>query len=138
MPKKGGKKKGGKKKKEEDWGLITKEKYVMLEIRNADWQSMRFAQLVAVSRPLDSVRQMIMEEHQVPSAAGLRLFLGAETSEENLLKTEDYSLSLAELSINGGAKNDHVEQVITYDYGPFKSILNLPRGTRPAPLRQPA
>ena len=118
--------------------MLMKTKYVMLEIRNAHWQSMRFTHCMPTSMPLDAVRSLIMEQHQVPSAPGLRLFLGEGTAEENLLKADDYSLSLEQLSINGGAKNDHVEQVITYEYTPFKSILNLPRDTRPPVLRQSA
>ena len=69
---------------------------------------------------------------------GLRLFLGEACADENLLKPDDYSLSLSDLTITGGAQNDHVEQVITYEYAPFKgthSILSLPRGMRPAPLK---
>ncbi|KAL1530227.1 hypothetical protein AB1Y20_001142 [Prymnesium parvum] len=124
------------KKKEEDWGALEKVEYVTLEIRNSDWASMRFMHLAATTMTLDSVRKLIMEEHSVPSAAGLRLFMGAGVSEESLLKPEDFNLSLDQLSITGGSKNDNILQVITYEYQPFKSILNVPRFARPTPLRQ--
>lgn len=155
---------------------------------------MRFTHVMPTSAPLIAVQDLIMQEHSVPSPLGLKLFLGPTTAEENMLKSDDYGLSLEQLSINGGARNDHVEQVsrggscrcllkpiavhaehadshsaaqptqpstrawtivrapnpprfewhanvgptqvITYEYTPFKSILNLPRGTRPRPLRE--
>ena len=75
---------------------------------------MRFSQLLLTSEPLDRVRQLIMDKHGVVLAESLRLFLGTENSAENLLKLDDYSLTLSEL---GGSRNDHVEL-----------IPSLPRG----------
>lgn len=72
---------------------------------------MRFKHLALTSMPLRDVRALIMQEHAVPAAAGLRLFLGLGTMEENMLKTDDLDLSLDQLSINGGSMNDRVEQV---------------------------
>lgn len=153
---------------EHDWGLAQKEKWVMLEvgatatadtrlvrpvsfhfpvcsqIRNSHWQSMRFSQLLLTSEPLDRVRQLIMDKHGVVSSESLRLFLGTECSAENLLKLDDYSLTLSELSIIGGSRNDHVEQIITYSYAPYTpykgsegcmGVLALPRGITLAPLK---
>ena len=71
---------------------------------------MRFTHVMPTSTPLIAVQDLIMQEHSVPSPFGLKLFLGPTTAEENLLKSDDYGLSLEQLSINGGARNDHVEQ----------------------------
>ena len=104
---------------------------------------MRFSQMISTSEPLDRVRQLIMDNHSVVSSQGLRLFLGTECADENLLKPDDYSLSLTDLSIAGGSPNDHVEQIITYEYAPFApykgsegkmGVLALPRGIPLAPL----
>ena len=131
------KKKGGKKGKKgpEDWGVLQKAKYVTLDICNTDWQSMRFRTVVNTSVTLSTVRELIMREHSVPSTSDVRLFRGANSAEENLLKQDDFGLSLEQLSISGGPQNDRIVQVITYDYQPFKSILNLPRKTRLSPLQ---
>ena len=47
------------------------------------------------------------------------------------------ALSLAELQIVGGSKNDGVRQVVTYEYAPFESILGLPRSGSVAPPSGP-
>ena len=111
---------------------------LLAQVRNAEWQSMRFSQLLSTSEPLDRVRQLIMDNHSVVSSQGLKLFLGTECEDENLLRPEDYGLTLSDLSVAGGSPNDHVAQVITYQYAPYKgshSILNLPRNTAMAPLK---
>lgn len=148
---------------------------LLSQIQNADWQSMHFKHVASTAMLLDDVRKLIMETHSVPSSTGLRIFLGAGTSEANLLKPEDFNLSLEQLSVSGGSRNDQVEQVsislwspssrpasdisshhfweascclshvevfvcgqiITYEYQPFKSVLNLPRFTRPPTGRPP-
>ena len=89
---------------------------------------MRFTQMLPVSEPLEAVRQLIVERHKVASSQGLQLYLGEECIEQNEFKPEDYSVSLQELSVEGGSQNDAVRQVITYEHAPFSaSILQVPR-----------
>mmetsp|Transcript_26742 Transcript_26742/g.58715 ORF Transcript_26742/g.58715 Transcript_26742/m.58715 type:complete len:141 (-) Transcript_26742:341-763(-) len=132
------KKKGGKKKKlakAVDWGAMPHERFVYIEVRNSAWASMRFTVEVSSLQPLETVRQIIIDRHAAVSSQGLRLFLGEECTPENEFKAEDYSLPLEELNIQGGSKNDHFEQVITYEHTPFsKSILNIPRGLPMLPM----
>ena len=163
MAAKGKRKKRGKSpKKVVDWGAEPRERYVYLEVRNSAWISMRFTQMLPTAAPLDDVRRLICERHQVVAALGLRLFLGRECAPQFEFKSEDYGATLEELKICGGSKNDmitqvapssmspqrsmslppivsprhHASQVITYEHAPFsKSIMNVPRGL-PVPLTQ--
>eukprot|EP00965_Chrysotila_dentata_P216813 6189592-Pleurochrysis_carterae.AAC.2 len=161
VKKKGGKKK--KLAKAVDWGAMPHERFVYIEVgsprcccdfehadmstknklfllgcvqvRNSAWASMRFTVEVSSLQPLETVRQIIIDRHAAVSSQGLRLFLGEECTPENEFKAEDYSLPLEELNIQGGSKNDHFEQVITYEHTPFsKSILNIPRGLPMLPM----
>ena len=83
-------------------------------------------------------------------AQGLNIYLGEELVEEALLRREEYGLSLADFKCRGGSINDHILQVVTYEYAPHKTqdlpgthpparsygIMQLPvMGTLP-PLRQ--
>ena len=132
MPKKGGK---GKKKKEDEWGSIPREQWITLEVKNSAWQTMRFLELMSTKEPLEAVRAVIIAKHRLGGEAGLRLFRGDGVDEENLFKSSDYAMSLDDLKIVGGSKNDTMlRQVITYDYAPFQSILNLPRETYAPPV----
>mmetsp|Transcript_39454 Transcript_39454/g.65433 ORF Transcript_39454/g.65433 Transcript_39454/m.65433 type:complete len:180 (+) Transcript_39454:40-579(+) len=129
MPPKKRKGKGRKKspKKNVDWGSVQRELFAYLEIRNSAWASMRFTQLISTSQPMEAVRKLIIERHQVVASLGLRLFLGEECTSHNEFKPEDFGLPLEELGVHGGSQNDHVHRVITYEYTPFRSILNIPR-----------
>ena len=62
-----------------------------------------------------------------------RLFLGEGCDDDALFEPSDYAMSLAELQIVGGSKNDGVRQVVTYEHAPFESILGLPRSGLVAP-----
>ena len=140
-PKKGGKKGGKKKKKEPEWGEIPRELFVNLEVRNSAWQSMRFVECVSTAQPLDAVRALIVAKHIAPREAevgvNFRLFRGAGCDDDALFEPSDYAMSLAELQIVGGSKNDGVHQVVTYEYAPFESILGLPRSGLVAPPLSP-
>ena len=140
-PKKGGKKGGKKKKKEPEWGEIPRELFVNLEVRNSAWQSMRFVECVSTAQPLDAVRALIVAKHIAPREAevgvNFRLFRGEGCDDDALFEPSDYALSLAELQIVGGSKNDGVRQVVTYEYAPFESILGLPRSGLVAPPLMP-
>ena len=175
MPKKGGGKKGKKGKKgPEDWGTKIMEKYVEVEVRNSVWQTLRFTQRLPTStrivrdrraasfepvpflsaafvrvRPQKVLVDMIIEQHKVAGMHGLSLYLGEGMSEDSLLKPEEYGLSLADVRCPGGSMNDHVLQVVTYDYGPHRTsdtgtiprtrsygIMHVPRQEVLPPLRQ--
>ena len=96
---------------------------------------MRFTQLMSTNMPLECVRQLIVERHKVTDVDGLHLFLGESKEKEQEFKEEDYGVPLKELKINGSSKNDHIVQIITYEYAPFKSVLQLPRLEQPPPTR---
>jgi hypothetical protein len=148
MPKKGGKK-GGKKGKKgpEDWGLRDVEKFVNVELRSSVWESMRFTQRLGTSTKLGQLAQLVFDKHQVAGMQGLNLYLGHDVDENNLLRPEEYGLTLKDINFPCGSLNDHVLQVVTYDYAPHKTadagmppsrqygILNLPRGLICPPLR---
>eukprot|EP00908_Phaeocystis_cordata_P007794 Transcript_1847.p3 GENE.Transcript_1847~~Transcript_1847.p3 ORF type:complete len:140 (+),score=76.76 Transcript_1847:148-567(+) len=134
MPKKGGKKGKGKK-KEEDWGTIAREQYVTIEMRNSKWQSMRFKNVLAISEPIDLLRQMVIDEHRLGGSQGLKLFLGELNTDDALIKPEDYTQPISSLQVPCGTKNDQIIQVVTYSYEPFASILNIPREVTPAPMK---
>ena len=121
MPKKGGKKGKGKK-KEEDWGTIAREQYVTIEVRwkpasvlhsalcphhlpaspqmrNSKWQSMRFKHVLAISEPVDFLRQMVIDEHRLGGSQGLKLFLGELDTDDALIKPEDYTQPISSLQV---------------------------------------
>ena len=76
---------------------------------------------------------MIIERHSIVGTHGLRLFLGEECTAQNEFKPEDFFVSLEELSMTGGSKNDQIKYIITYEHAPFSSILNLPRNLAKPP-----
>ena len=93
--------------------------------------------------------KLIIDRHQVAGMQGLNLYIGEECVEESLLRPEEYGLSLADVKCSGGSINDHVRQVLTYDYAPHRSadtgthpptraygIMHVPRAVALAPLRQ--
>ena len=67
-----------------------------------------------------------------------------------MLRPEEYGLSLADVKCPGGSINDHVLQVLTYEYAPHRTadnpatippsrsygIMHVPRDVLLAPLRQ--
>ena len=93
--------------------------------------------------------KLIIEKHQVAGAQGLTLYLGDAVEETNMLRPEEYGLSLKDVKCPGGSINDHVLQVVTYDYAPHRTvdsgtmppsrsygIMHLPRNVLLPPLRQ--
>ena len=97
----------------------------------------------------DKLIKLIMDRHRIAGTHGLSLYLGELVDEAAILRPEEYHLSLAEVKVTGGSINDHVLQVITYDYRPHRTadaetmppsrnygILNLPRSLMAPPLRQ--
>ena len=133
MGKKGGKKGGGKKGKKGpiDWGAQPRETYVDLEVRNSTWQSMRFTQRMPTSSKIEAVVQLIVDKHRVAGMHGLQLYLGEELDEASLLRPEEYGLSLKDVKCAGGSINDHVLQVLTYDYAPHQSSEQRGGGGQP-------
>ena len=110
--------------------------------------------LLSLSLSLPLCRQhdlisLIVDKHQVVGSHGLNLYLGEQVEEANMLRPEEYGLSLADVKCPGGSINDHVLQVLTYDYQPHKTtdtgtippsrsygIMQVPRNVMLAPLRQ--
>ena len=147
MGKKGGGKKGGKKGKgkkgPEDWGTMQREKFVVLEVRNSVWQSMRFSELTSTAAKLSSLVQLIIDRHNVAGLANLSLYLGDTVDESTRVRPEEYGLTLADIKVEGGSANDRKLQVLTYEYGPHKTeggrgnygILSVPQGLRMPALR---
>ena len=103
---------------------------------------------------LSPVRQnelisLIVDKHQVVGSHGLNLYLGEQVEEASMLRPEEYGLSLADVKCPGGSINDHVLQVVTYDYLPHRTtdtgsippsrsygIMQVPRHVMLPPLRQ--
>ena len=82
--------------------------------------------LLSLSLSLSLCRQhdlisLIVDKHQVVGSHGLNLYLGEQVEEANMLRPEEYGLSLADVKCPGGSINDHVLQVLTYDYQPHKT-----------------
>ena len=97
----------------------------------------------------ESLVSLIIEKHKVAGNNGLSLFIGEDMDETKRVRPEEYSLSLADVKVIGGSRNDAVLQVLTYDYAPHRTadagsippsrnygILHVPRGVALAPLRQ--
>ena len=105
-------------------------------MRNNKWESMRFLHVMATSEPVDALRQLLISEHKLGGSQGLRLYLGEATTEQALIKPEDYALPISNLRVPCGSKNDQIIQVVTYSYQPFASILNIPRDVRPPPMKE--
>ena len=109
------------------------------------------ARLLLLWPPQGKIVDLIIERHQVSGVRGLNLYLGEAIDEISLLSPAEYGLSLADVKFPGGSLNDHVLQVVTYDYVPHKGgeteaapgaiaarsygVLNLPRAVRLPPLR---
>ena len=151
MPKKGGGKKGGKKGKKgpEDWGTLPRPKFVELDVRNSEWRTMRFTVRLPTSTKIKHIVEMIVERHRVAGASGLQLYLGEDIDETNLLRPDEYGLAIGDVKVQGGSINDHVLQVVTYEYAPHRTedaptvppsrnygTLHLPTGMHMPPLRQ--
>lgn len=92
--------------------------------------------------------KLIIEKHKVAGMSGLTLYLGETTDESYLLRPEEYELALADVKCPGGSINDHVLQVLTYDYAPHRTadtgthpptrsygIMHVPCGLLLPPLR---
>ena len=93
--------------------------------------------------------KLIIEQHKIAGMHGLSLYLGDAVDESALLRPEEYGLSLADVKCPGGSLNDHVLQVVTYDYAPHRTadagtippsrsygIMHVPRSVHNPPLRQ--
>ena len=103
-------------------------------MRNNKWETMRFKHVMAISEPIDDLRQLIISEHRLGGSQGLTLYLGDVTTEDAVIKPEDYAMPLSSLQVPCGSKNDHIVQVVTYSYAPFASVLSIPRNVVPPPI----
>ena len=103
-----------------------------------------------MSRSQNELVKLIIDKHKVAGMTGLTLYLGETADESSLLRPEEYGLSLADVKCPGGSINDHVLQVLTYEYAPHRTadnpatippsrsygIMHVPRDVLLAPLRQ--
>ena len=99
-----------------------------------------------MSRSQNELVKLIIDKHKVAGMTGLTLYLGETADESSLLRPEEYGLSLADVKCPGGSINDHVLQVVTYEYAPHRTtgnagsinygILHLPTGMPMPQLRQ--
>mmetsp|Transcript_8995 Transcript_8995/g.26134 ORF Transcript_8995/g.26134 Transcript_8995/m.26134 type:complete len:137 (+) Transcript_8995:68-478(+) len=127
VKKKAGAKKGAKKKasKEDDTPKPPPTQYISIEVVNAKWQSMRFTMHMTTDQKISTVVSSLQAKHDV-GVKGLRLYVGDQAFEESMIDVGS-DPTLSELGIQGGHKIfDKFTQVITYDYPPFHSVLNLP------------
>jgi hypothetical protein len=151
--KKGGGKKGGKGKKGPvDWAAQPRETYVDLDVRSSVWKTMRFTQRLNAATRLQQVVELIMDRHSIPGPHGLTLFLVDHLGRRSKVDEEEYELALKDVNVPSGSINDHVLQVLEYEYEAHKSgetldannvpsgrnygLVNLPRDMIQPPLRQ--
>lgn len=131
------KKKDGKSSKKgapKDWGATARETWVNIEVRNSKWASMRFTSLMRTTETLETVRRLIVDQHQVSLDAGMRMYLGAECDPDCEFQPSDFMLRLEELEMVGGSKNDRIRNIVTYEHAPFASALQLPPLAIPIPV----
>jgi hypothetical protein len=95
---------------------------------------MRFTSLMSTTETLETVRRLIVDQHQVCIDAGMRLYLGAACDPDCEFQPSDYMLRLEELKMVGGARNDRVTNIVTYEHAPFTSALRLPPLAIPMPV----
>ena len=69
------------------------------QMRNSKWQSMRFKHVLAISEPVDFLRQMVIDEHRLGGSQGLKLFLGELDTDDALIKPEDYTQPISSLQV---------------------------------------
>ena len=94
-----------------------------------------------VSTKIKNVVEMIVERHRVASVSGLHLYLGEECTETSLLRPDEYGLAIGDVKVQGGSINDHVLQVMTYEYAPYRtedSIATVPPSRNYGVLHLPA
>ncbi|KAG8467864.1 hypothetical protein KFE25_006916 [Diacronema lutheri] len=122
------KKPGAKKKKASKGDAVPKapaKEYVHVDVCNATWKSMRLTLQLTTSERIATVVAALQNFHGV-GVKGLRLYVGDAIVEETLIDT-GANPTLKELGIVGGSQLfDAFRASITYDYPPFRSVLNLP------------
>ena len=112
------------------------------------WQTLRFTTRLSTNAKVETLVNLIMEQHKVAGRQGLSLYLGDAVDESAILRPEEWGLSLADVRVVGGSLNDHVTQVVTYDCAAHRTadtnsippsrnfgVLRLPRDVMLPPLR---
>ena len=125
---------------------LPRPKFVELEVRNSEWQTMRFNVRLPVSTKIKSVVEMIVSRHRVAGTQGLSIYIGDEIDDAALVRPDEWGLAIGDVKVQGGSINDHVLQVVTYEYAPHRTtgnagsinygILHLPTGMPMPQLRQ--
>jgi hypothetical protein len=123
--------------------------------RHSSWAVDASTESMTGSRPSlaacaqEQLVKLVIERHQVAGMHGLSLYLGESVEEASLLRPEEYGLSLGDVKCPGGSINDHVLQVVTYDYQPHRTadtgsippsrsygVMHVPRNVVLPQLRQ--
>jgi hypothetical protein len=122
--KKGTKKKSAKS-KDDDAPKVPFKEFVHVDVCNANWKSMRLTLNLTTDEPIATVITALQNFHGV-GIKGLRLYLGEAVMEDKLILI-DSNPKLKDLGLVGGSQLfDEFRASITYDYPPFRSVLNLP------------
>ena len=95
--------------------------------------------MLPTTTPFGAVVEMIVERHQLGGVHECTFYNGersgdAEADEAKKLPPSSFDMDLAALQFPAGTKFDAVKHVVTYDYAPFHSVLNLPQRTAPPVL----
>jgi hypothetical protein len=95
--------------------MQTKTDFVNVDLKLMDWKFADFSVLVRTSTKLSSIKRKIEERHGHIDDDGFELYR-APPHKKNILLNMD--LSLEEIGIVGGAKEDDARYVLFYDFKP--------------------
>lgn len=122
------KKKAGKKKKKNADSAAPKEpakEYVQLEVSNCVWRSMRLSLTMSTDEPISNVIAALQKFHHVGTKS-LKLYVGSAVEDSQQIDLAA-NPTLKAIGIVGGSPIfDGFRAAITYDFLPFRSVLNLP------------
>lgn len=122
------KKKAGGKKAKRATSAAPKEpakEYVQLEVSNCVWRSMRLTLTMTTDEPVANVIAALQKFHHVGTKS-LKLYVGPAVDESQQIDTAA-NPTLKALGIVGGSRIfDGCRAAITYDFLPYRSVLNLP------------
>ena len=90
--KKASKKKGVGKAKKDDW-VAARQKFVFLDVRNAQWNSMRFVQPMPENALVADVLDIVIERHKISEPEKLKFHLGEKVEADTLVSDHFTSLS---------------------------------------------
>jgi hypothetical protein len=122
------KKKAGGKKGKSGASAAPKEplkEYVQLEVSNCVWRSMRLTLTMSTDEPISNVIDALQKFHHVGTKS-LKLYVGGEVEDSQQIDLAS-NPTLKAIGIVGGSPIfDGYRARITYDFLPYRSVLNLP------------